>query len=237
MRACGLEVEWLPSPNFGARRDNAKPSLIVLHYTGMATTRAALSRLRDCASEVSAHFVISEEGRVWQLVEEDARAWHAGVGRWGELTDVNSHSIGIELANTGAHPFPEPQMAALEAILPELMERWGISPQGIIAHSDMAPDRKSDPGPKFDWRRLAHSGLSVWPRDCTSGAGVSEAAFRDAALRFGYPAGAEHAFNTVLAAFRMRFRPQALGPLDEVDLGMIADLAARFPIDRTGNTA
>jgi N-acetylmuramoyl-L-alanine amidase len=115
------------------------------------------------------------------MVEEDMRAWHAGAGRWGAVDDVNSRSIGIELANPGDTPYPEPQMAVLERLLPDLLARWGISPARVIAHSDMAPERKFDPGPRFDWRRLARLGLSVWPEsDCGEGD-----FYRDAE-RFGY---------------------------------------------------
>jgi N-acetylmuramoyl-L-alanine amidase len=156
-----------PSPNAGPRRDGAKPDLVVLHYTGMATAEAALDRLRDPGAEVSAHYLIAEDGRLWRLVPEALRAWHAGAGQWGEVADVNSRSIGIELANAGPlagfPPFPEPQMAALEALLAGVLGRWSIPPARVIAHSDMAPGRKADPGPKFDWRRLAAGGLAVWP--------------------------------------------------------------------------
>lgn len=210
------------SPNFGERREGARPSLIVLHYTAMPTCAEAQARLCDPAAEVSAHYLVSEAGRVAALVPEAARAWHAGAGAWGGVTDVNSHSIGIELANTGDAPFPEPQMAALERILRETMARWAIPPQGVIGHSDMAPGRKRDPGPRFDWRRLARTGLAVWP-----GAGGDGAAdFRARARAFGYP---DLPAETLLAAFRLRFRPQATGPEDAADRAMIDDLARRFP--------
>ncbi len=152
-----------PSPNHGERRGGAQPDLIVLHYTAMATCAEARARLCDPAEEVSAHWLISETGAAEQLVDEARRAWHAGAGEWAGIGDVNSHSIGIELANTGFHPFPEPQMAALEALLTAIMARWHIPAHRVIAHSDMAPTRKGDPGRHFDWRRLARTGLSVWP--------------------------------------------------------------------------
>ena len=136
--------------------------MIVLHYTAMATPEAALERLCDSAAEVSAHYLICPKGRVWHLVDEAARAWHAGAGQWGDVTDVNSRSIGIELANPGEEPFPEPQMAALEDLMAGIMARWAIAPARVIAHSDMAPARKGDPGPRFDWRRL--SGQGTGPR-------------------------------------------------------------------------
>ena len=112
---------------------------------------------------VSAHYLIGRDGRLWQLVEEDMRAWHAGAGDWRGQGDVNSRSIGIELDNTGLHPFAEPLMARLEALLSDILARWEIPPDGVIGHQDFDPDRKTDPGPRFDWRRLARSGLAAWP--------------------------------------------------------------------------
>ncbi|HEY0275164.1 MAG TPA: N-acetylmuramoyl-L-alanine amidase, partial [Paenirhodobacter sp.] len=148
----------LPSPNFGPRRQGAQPELIVLHYTGMTSCAAARDRLCDPAAEVSAHWLIAEDGRAEALVAEESRAWHAGAGSWQGRGDVNSRSIGIEIANPGNRPFPEPQMAALEALLRAILHRWGIPPEAVIAHSDMAPERKIDPGPRFDWCRLARQG-------------------------------------------------------------------------------
>lgn len=212
------------SPNFGERRDGARPSLVVLHYTAMPSCAEARERLCDPAAEVSAHYLISESGAVEALVPEEARAWHAGAGAWGQVTDVNSHSIGIELANPGDAPFPEPQMAALEALLPAIMARWGISPERVIGHSDMAPGRKQDPGPRFDWRRLALGGLSVWPE----GQGGPDADFAASAHALGYP---ETAPGALLAAFRLRFRPGVSGPEDADDRALAAGLSRRFPVD------
>ena len=200
--------------------------MIVLHYTAMNSAQAALDRLCDSDAEVSAHYLICERGRVWQMVDEAMRAWHAGAGRWGDVADVNSRSIGIELANRGDHPFPEPQMAALEALMPEIMARWRIRPERVIAHSDMAPGRKHDPGARFDWRRLALAGLGVWPE-----AGEAGEFERDAAA-FGYPVG-DVAPEIVLQAFRLRFRPGAEGPEDARDRALMRDLAARWPVAGT----
>lgn len=207
-----------PSPNFGPRRDGLRPSLIVLHYTAMATCAEARARLCDPAHEVSAHWLISETGQVEALVPEEMRAWHAGAGEWRGQSDINSRSIGIELANPGAQPFAEPQMAALEQLLAGIMQRWSIPPKNVIAHSDMAPGRKSDPGPRFDWRRLARSGLSIWP----DAPGDLDAPLGPSLDTIGYSASPDR-----LTAFRLRFRPWALGPESPEDRAQ-ADAVARL---------
>lgn len=211
-----------PSPNFGERRGGVRPSLIVLHYTAMASCAEARDRLCAPEHEVSAHWLISETGEAEPLVDEAMRAWHAGAGEWAGLSDINSHSIGIELANTGSQPFAEPQMAALERLIAGIMVRWSIPAHRVIAHSDMAPLRKGDPGARFDWRRLALRGLSVWPE---AGKAAPES-FVAHARAFGYPDAPP---ETLLAAFRLRFRPWAKGEVDAVDAGLAADLARRFP--------
>ena len=160
-RAAKLQITHHNSPNCGPRRNGLRPSLVVLHYTAMNSADAAIERLCDPEFEVSAHYVIARDGHVTQLVTEDQRAWHAGAGQWHGQDDINSRSIGIELDNTGAHPFPEPQMQALENLLQSILTRWDIPPEGVIGHSDMAPGRKIDPGPHFDWARLACQNLAA----------------------------------------------------------------------------
>lgn len=219
-----------PSPNVSERRGGALPDIIVIHYTAMATCAEARARLCDPLAEVSAHWLISETGGAEALVDERLRAWHAGAGEWAGVTDVNSRSIGIELANDGRTPFAEPQMAALERLLAAIMARWNIPPVRVIGHSDMAPARKGDPGPRFDWRRLALGGLSVWPDT----AGADLAAFAPAARAFGYATPDD---ALLLQAFRLRFRPHASGPLDRVDAGMATDLARRFGVDASAARA
>ncbi|MFP4043989.1 MAG: N-acetylmuramoyl-L-alanine amidase, partial [Rhodosalinus sp.] len=197
----------------------------VLHYTAMESAQAALARLCDPAAEVSAHYLIGTDGHVWRLVEEARRAWHAGRGAWGGIADVNSASIGIELHNRGDHPFPAPQMAALEGVLRGVTGRWDIGPEGVLGHSDCAVGRKRDPGPRFDWRGLARAGLAVWPEAGTPGNFLADAA------RAGWraPAGCEDAEGAVLAAVRLRLRPWATGPVAEADRALVAGLAARWP--------
>ncbi len=223
-------AQWHPSPNVGARRLAALPDMVVLHHTAMESAEAALQRLCETEppaglSPVSCHYLIAEDGRLWQLASEADRAWHAGAGQWGGVTDVNSRSIGIELANPAPNPFAEAQMARLEWLLPQILERWSIPPERVIGHSDMAPERKSDPGPKFDWRRLARQGLSIWPDDRAEEQGDAWADLR----RIGYPEADREA---LLAAFRMRFRPGARGPLSREDRIAARDLARRFPARR-----
>ncbi|MFW2544588.1 N-acetylmuramoyl-L-alanine amidase [Primorskyibacter sp. 2E107] len=216
----GAEV-W-PSLNCGARRGVERPALVVLHYTAMQSAEAARDWLCNPEAEVSAHYVVAGDGRLWQLVCEGQRAWHAGAGRWGAITDVNSGSIGIEIANTGTQPFSEPQMARVERLLRGIFARWSLGPEAVLGHSDMAIGRKIDPGRRFDWKRLARQGLALWPEVARPGD------FEADARRFGYgwEAGQEQA---LLEAVRMRFRPWATGPLDDVDRGLMADLAMRWP--------
>lgn len=197
----------------------------MIHYTGMADGASARARLCDPEAEVSAHWLVHEDGTTEALVPEDRRAWHAGTGSWQGREDVNSRSIGIELVNPGDRPFPEPQMAALEVLLRGIKARWSIGPEGVIGHSDMAPGRKIDPGPRFDWRRLAMQGLAVWP----DGPGA-DLPLADSLTRIGYPEGPAR-----LAAFRLRFRPWAAGAEDETDRRLAAALADR-PLLRCPNT-
>jgi N-acetylmuramoyl-L-alanine amidase len=228
-----MQIVEQSSPNCGPRRDGLRPELVVIHHTAMATAEAALARLCDPAAEVSAHYLVAGDGRVWRLVAEEARAWHAGAGSWGGAGDVNSRSIGIELANQGplasVPPFPEPQMAALENLLDRIMGRWGIQPSGVIAHSDMTPGRKTDPGPKFDWRRLARGGRAAWAEGAEAGGWAD---FVAAARLFGYRADGDG--DALLEAFRLRFRPAACGAaLEAADVAMMRALAAAHPcIDR-----
>jgi N-acetylmuramoyl-L-alanine amidase len=215
------------SPNFGPRRDGLTPALVVLHYTAMPSAEAALDRLCDPEAEVSAHYLVAEDGRTWALVEEDQRAWHAGAGSWAGRGDVNSRSIGIELANAGPladfPPFPEPQMAALETLLDGILARWGIRPAGVIAHSDLAPGRKADPGPKFDWRRLARGGRALWPDGRAGPATADWPSFEMAAAAAGY-AAPDGDWSSVLAAARLRWRPwaRAVAPEPEDVAALVA---------------
>lgn len=191
----------------------------------MASAAQARARLCDPAHEVSAHWLIDKKGHAEALVGEGARAWHAGAGTWAGLDDINSHSIGIELDNAGEHPFAAAQMDALEDLMRGVMARWDIAPHCVIAHSDMAPTRKGDPGPRFDWQRLARAGLSVWPQ---ANAPTDPDLFLPSLRAFGYPDAPPDALR---AAFRLRFRPMARGEVDGWDAALALDLAQRFAVD------
>lgn len=208
----------LPSPNFGMRPAGVRPAFVVLHYTEMPLADAR-ARLCDPHSRVSAHWLIDEQGGAELLVAEEMRAWHAGVSAWGPHDNLNDVSIGIELVNlgppAGSPPFPEPQMSGLEELLQEIMRRWAIPAPNVLAHSDVAPDRKIDPGAKFDWRRLARQGLSIWADPAPSGPPAEDArtvaVFQRAAASIGYRVDAtgemDEATRAVLTAFQLRFRP------------------------------
>jgi N-acetylmuramoyl-L-alanine amidase len=201
---------------------------VVIHYTAMPSAEAAANTLCNPDTQVSAHYLIAEDGHVLSLVPEDQRAWHAGAGAWGDVTDVNSRSIGIELANTGAAPFAAPLMDALTELLQGIMQRWAIPPERVIGHSDMAPGRKIDPGPRFDWQRLAREGLAIWPQP-TNDSNLDDAGFVDLMHRFGVTATDDP--DLLLRTLRLRFRPRHEGARDAVDAGIIRDLATRFPVD------
>ena len=159
-----MDIIDAPSPNFDARK--GPPDTIVLHYTGMQTGEAALARLRDPEAKVSSHYLVEEDGRVFRLVAEERRAWHAGVSFWKGRDDLNSASVGIEIVNPGHEfgyrPFPDAQIAAVIALVTDIRGRWTIEDDRIVGHSDVAPGRKDDPGELFPWKRLAEAGHGLW---------------------------------------------------------------------------
>ena len=223
------------SPNRDSRE--ASPDMAVLHYTGMESGEAALARLCDPSSKVSAHYVVEEGGQVFRLVPEESRAWHAGVSRWAGRDALNECSIGIEIVNPGHEhgyrSFPEAQMAAVEALLAGILRRWAIPPERVVGHSDIAPTRKDDPGELFDWRRLARARLAIWPDAADEGeAGrlldpEGVVTLSEAMGGAGYDL---RDFPAALKAFRRRFRPLALtGPPVMRDLLIAREIAARWP--------
>ncbi len=156
-----------PSPNHDQRPPDSRVDMLVLHYTDMVDAETALARLCDPANRVSAHYLIARDGRVFSLVPEDRRAWHAGVAFWRGAQDINARSIGIELDNPGHRlgyvPFPDIQMTALESLCIQILSRHSIARRNVVGHSDVAPRRKMDPGELFDWPRLARAGIGLWP--------------------------------------------------------------------------
>ncbi|WP_052101385.1 N-acetylmuramoyl-L-alanine amidase [Novilysobacter arseniciresistens] len=156
-------AQWHGSPNHEPRRAR----IIVLHHTAMDTAEGALRVLqtRNAGGPVSSHYLIGDDGRRYQLVSEQARAWHAGGSRWAGISDLNSTSIGIELDNNGREPFSEAQIDSLLVLLDDIVERNGIQPHLVVAHGDIAPTKKDDPSALFPWQRLAGAGFGLWPRD------------------------------------------------------------------------
>ena len=150
--------EWLGSPNYNSRKAN----FVVLHHTGDNDAATALATLTSSTQHVSAHYLVGRNGKVWQLVDENARAWHAGAARWGTTTDINSVSIGIELDNNGSEAYPDSQIDALLLLLEDVRKRNGIPRANVLGHGDIAPGRKFDPGVLFPWKRLASRGFGLW---------------------------------------------------------------------------
>ncbi|WP_114394584.1 N-acetylmuramoyl-L-alanine amidase [Oleisolibacter albus] len=181
----------LPSPNHGPRPDGVRPDLLLLHYTGMPTAAAALERLCDPEAQVSAHYLIDEDGTLYRLVHEGRRAWHAGLSCWQGVSDINGRSIGIELVNPGHEfgyrPFPAAQMHSLLALAAALVRDWSIPPLRVLGHSDVAPARKQDPGELFDWAGLARAGIGAWPAPSAADDGPwSDEEVRRLLARIGY---------------------------------------------------
>ena len=227
-------AQWVPSSNVDVRR----PVLIVLHATEQTSAQQSLDTLRTANSKgpVSAHYLIGADGRIYQLVADAARAWHAGGGRWGTITDVNSASIGIEIDNAVGRPYTEAQISALLRLLDDLTTRLGIPKTQVIGHADLAPTRKRDPGALFPWQQLAAAGYGLWPQ----GALVEPPAGFDpwlAMAAVGYPLGDRAA---AVRAFHRHYRghddgedPQAA--FDAEDLRILYALAQQrmAMMDRT----
>ncbi|UEM19492.1 N-acetylmuramoyl-L-alanine amidase [Skermanella mucosa] len=205
------------SPNQEPRPDGVPVDILLVHYTGMPTGAEALERLCDPASRVSAHYLVDEDGTVFALVPEERRAWHAGVGFWLGERDVNSRSVGVELVNPGHEwgyrPFPPAQMEAFAALARGILDRHGILPHRVLAHSDVAPARKEDPGELFDWRSLAARGIGLWPEPdaLDDGPGYAVAEAQDLLGRFGYEVAASGVLDAptriAATAFQRHFIP------------------------------
>jgi N-acetylmuramoyl-L-alanine amidase len=248
-----------PSPNFDARTRSI--NLVVLHYTGMQDAETALARLTDPAPvagrypgpwqsaevspdatlpRVSAHYVVGEAGEIWSLVPEEHRAWHAGASSWRGEGDVNSRSIGIEIVN-GGHDFglpefPEVQIDAVIALLRDIFRRWPqLNPRSVVAHSDIAPERKADPGEKFPWKRLADAGVSIWPEhvavQLSDDDPVSHAQQQLALIGYDVRQSGvmDNATRAATIAFQRRYRPANInGAIDEQTRYLLLAVARRF---------
>lgn len=262
----GLEIIDAPSPNWDER--DGPPDLVVLHYTGMASGEAALRKLRDpdpragayeadlppawrgqppetSLGRTSAHYLVEEDGRIFRLVDEDRRAWHAGVAFWGGEKNVNARAIGIEIVN-GGHDyglpaFPMAQIDAVAALVGDILRRRKLAPSRVVGHSDIAPDRKADPGERFPWASLAAAGAAIHVEATGAGRGVRLAAAGDAGaavraaqerlMAIGYGLAASGAMDprtvAVVAAFQRRFRTASIdGVLDAETDALIATVAA-----------
>lgn len=209
----------LPSPNIEPRRDGKRPAILLLHYTGLPTLARSLEVLASPECKVSCHYVVAEDGTVIQMVPEAMRAWHAGVAYWAGETDINSLSIGIEIQNPGhaaGYPdFPGQQMRAVEALAGDICTRHAIAADRVLAHSDVAPDRKCDPGEKFDWASLSRSGTGLWvaPAPLTPAEAATPAGEAQQLLAaYGYPVPKTGTFDLattqVIRAFQRHFRQQ-----------------------------
>lgn len=217
-----------PSPNHDARSAGQTIDILLLHYTDMASAEAALARLCDPDARVSAHYCVDEDGTLYRLVDEDRRAWHAGVSSWAGASDINDRSIGIELVNPGHscgyRPFPEEQMTALIGLAKEIIARHPIPPGRVLGHSDVAPARKRDPGELFDWRTLAAARIGLWPREAKPASELPEplpeeplpdmAEIQVRLARFGYEVPRhgrlDEETRAVITAFQRHFRPAAV---------------------------
>jgi N-acetylmuramoyl-L-alanine amidase len=241
-----LPIESCPSPNHG-ERTGGPIDILLLHYTGMPDADQSLAWLTDPASQVSAHYFIFEDGRIVSLVDEQRRAWHAGASQWGSATDINSRSIGIEIANSG-HPgglpdFPDEQIDALVALCRDILARHGIPPRRVLAHSDVAPGRKLDPGERFPWARLAADGVGHWtkPRPPSDGAicargdeGEHVATLQALLALYGYGIDVTEKFDQrtedVVVAFQRHFRQERVnGRADRSTIETLRELIEALP--------
>ena len=218
-----------PSPNYGPRR-SAPTDILLLHYTGMPDADQSLDWLCNPQSNVSSHYFVYEDGRIVRLVEEEHRAWHAGASYWSGETDINSRSIGIEIANLGhaaladndhLPPFPERQIEAVVGLCADILSRYDIPQHRVLAHSDVAPARKCDPGEAFPWARLAEEGIGAWvePQPLRGGrfltlgdTGQPVEALQTMLAYYGYEIEATGSYDErtcrVVTAFQRHFRQQ-----------------------------
>lgn len=242
------DARWRASPNFGPRRNGLRPNILLLHYTGMATGKAAEDWLCNAGSEVSSHYLVHEDGSVVQMVREADRAWHAGKASWKGEADINSRSIGIEIVNEGHEgglpAFPDPQIAALVRLCRDIASRHAIAPERVLGHSDVAPGRKIDPGERFPWAALAAEGVGhfVEPAAVRPGAalgkgdsGADVARLQEMLSDYGYAVSVDGRYDAhtalVVEAFQRHFRPSRVdGAADASTRETLALLLETLPV-------
>jgi N-acetylmuramoyl-L-alanine amidase len=242
-----IASDVIPSPNYGERNNGRQADMIVLHYTGMPDVEGAIAQLCTAGTEVSAHYIVLEDGRIVQSVPESKRAWHAGLSSWAGEEDINSCSIGVEIINSGhdwGYPdFPLRQIAAVIALCRGIMLRRKVPSHRVLAHSDVAPARKKDPGEKFPWRLLSDSGVGLWvePAPIVRGvqtmlgqSGDDVLALQKLLARFGYGVPLNGTYDAatmdVVTAFQRHFRPERVdGIADTSTLTTLNDLLALMP--------
>ena len=243
-----LVADLHPSPNIEDRKGGLTPSILLLHYTGMPSVDRAIDVLSRPDCKVSCHYVVDVDGRIVQMVAEDKRAWHAGVSSWKGETDINSASIGIEIQNPGhadGYPdFPPAQMRAVTALSQDILSRHDIPPPGVLAHSDVAPGRKIDPGEKFDWPGLAAEGVGFWVPPAAvdeADTGLQPGAEGEAVAHaqkllaaYGYGIATDGVFDEktekVVQSFQLHFRPGRVdGHLDASTIATLESLLAALP--------
>lgn len=242
-----IASDVIPSANFGERAGGREPDMIVLHYTGMPDVEGAIAQLCTAGTEVSAHYIVLEDGRIVQCVPEAKRAWHAGVSYWAGEDDINSCSIGVEIVNRGhdwGYPeFPLRQIAAVIALCRGIMLRRKVPSHRVLGHSDVAPARKKDPGEKFPWHSLANSGVGHWvqPAPIVRAGQLQLGAISDdvsrmqtAFRRYGYNAPTNGKFDgatmEVVTAFQRHFRPERVdGIADQSTMATLHALLASLP--------
>ena len=243
-----LVAEVIPSPNHGERVGQGRPDMIVLHYTGMPTAEGALERLCSLeAPRVSSHYLVYEDGRIFQLVPEARRAQHAGISSWEGETDINSRSVGIEIVNPGhdgGYPdFPHRQIAAVIALCRDILARRPMRADRVVAHSDVAPSRKQDPGEKFPWRQLHEAGVGHWVEPAPPGearglslgdSGAAVAELQASLAQYGYgipsPGQFDQLMHDVVVAFQRHFRPARVdGIADPSTIDTLRRLLAARP--------
>ena len=244
-----IASDVIPSANFGERAGGRQPDMIVLHYTGMPDVEGAIAQLVTAGTEVSAHYIVLEDGRIVQSVPESKRAWHAGVSHWAGEDDINSCSIGVEIINRGhdwGYPdFPLRQIAAVIALCRGIMLRRKLPSHRVLGHSDVAPGRKKDPGEKFPWHSLANSGVGHWvqPAPIVRGDALKLGAISDdvakmqtAFARYGYGIPTHGKFDgptmEVITAFQRHFRPERVdGIADHSTMTTLHALLSSLPAD------